>query len=53
MAFSSRDELKTFLNNKGDWKRWLKMTRACNDKILVEREPMTDKDINNLMKGKV
>ena len=54
MLFSSRKELKSFLQKQSDWKKWLASLKKggdrvfCGDNMLVA-EPMTESDIEELM----
>ena len=50
MAFSDKSELRIFLNNKKDWRKWLEQQRAYGDKITIEGKRLTDKQIEKLMK---
>ena len=51
MAFSTEDELRLFLTNKGDWKAWLKKQKVYGDRISVNGVVKTDNEIKAIMKG--
>lgn len=56
MLFTTRQELKSFLQNKPDWKKWLASLKKsgdrvfCGDNMLVA-EPMTESEIEQLMEA--
>ena len=56
MQFSSKEELRLFLTRKGDWRAWFKTLKKSNDRLfvgntIVDSEPMTKDDLEELMKG--
>ena len=49
MCFSSREELRLFLNQRGDWRAWLASLRSCKDRIFIKDEPILDIEIEQIM----
>ena len=54
MLFTSRQELKSFLQNQPDWKKWLSFLKRCGDRVfcgdnMLVAEPMTEAEIEELM----
>ena len=54
MLFTSRQELKSFLQKQSDWKKWLASLKKCGDRVfcgdnMLVAEPMTESDIEELM----
>ena len=50
MAFTDESELKVFLKNKKDWKKWIEQQKAYGDRINVGSRTLTNKEIEKLMK---
>ena len=52
LDFSSREELRLFLNQRGDWRAWLSGLRSCKDRIFIKDEPILDMEIEQIMEDK-
>lgn len=51
MCFSSKAELRTFLANVKDWRKWFKDWKKNGDRVFVKEEPMVLEDVEKLMQG--
>ena len=54
MLFTSKDELKKFLQKKPDWETWVSSLKKGGDRIfcgknMLSAEPMTESEIRQLM----
>lgn len=54
MLFTSKDELKKFLQKKPDWETWVSSLKKDGDRIfcgknMLSAEPMTESEIRQLM----